>query len=115
MADSPDTTALLREILTSVKSLKTEHLQLAQTVEAINGRVNILAAVKQSREGIAHDATVPSPNIQPMSASPRLPPASSPRVIPSGHHSRESVSSLNGISEESNGHALSTSPPPRRP
>ncbi|KAK5706754.1 Uracil-regulated protein 1 [Elasticomyces elasticus] len=112
MAEQPDTTALLQEILKSLNDLKLDQTQLTSTIEAINGRVNILAAVKQSRDGIVHDAAVPSPRIPGMTASPNLQPlTSSPRIPPRGHHSRESITSIDG---GSNGDVLSTSPPPRR-
>lgn len=101
---STDTAALLQEILTSVRSLKQEQSELASTVEAINGRVNILSAVRQSHGGIAHDAAVPSPRLGPALGSPRLPPRN--------HHSRESVTSLDGVEQHGNGG--SASPPPRR-
>ncbi|KAK0354438.1 putative GTP cyclohydrolase [Friedmanniomyces endolithicus] len=115
MSQSHDTAALLQEILASVKSLKLDQTQLADTVEAINGRVNILAGVKQSRDGIVHDAAVPSPKIPPMAASPNLQPmASSPRMIPKGHHPRESVHSIDGSGTQANGTSQSTSPPPRQ-
>ncbi|KAK3673600.1 putative GTP cyclohydrolase [Recurvomyces mirabilis] len=112
MAALQDNSALLQEILASVRSLKQDQQQLADTVDAINGRVNVLAGLKQSHEGIIHDASAPSPRMQ---AQPYL--LGSPRIPPHGHHSRESVSSSDGFSKdkESNGHALSTSPPPRRP
>jgi GTP cyclohydrolase II len=114
---APDTASVLQEILASVKSIKQEHAQLAQTVEAINGRVNVLAGLKQSHEGIVHDASAPSPRMlpQPILGSPRIPPS------PRGHQSRDSVSSLDGFPSSkdkeagSNGHSHSTSPPPRRP
>ncbi|KAK1005467.1 putative GTP cyclohydrolase [Friedmanniomyces endolithicus] len=115
MSQPQDTAALLQEILASVRSLKLDQVQLTDTVEAINGRVNILAGVKQSRDGIVHDATVPSPKIPPMAASPNLQPmASSPRMIPKGHHSRESVTSIDGHGRQANGTSQSTSPPPRQ-
>jgi len=115
MSQPQDTAALLHEILASVKSLKLDQTQLADTVEAINGRVNILAGVKQSRDGIVHDAAVPSPKIPPMAASPNLQPmASSPRMIPKGHHPRESVHSIDGSGTQANGTSQSTSPPPRQ-
>jgi len=106
VASPPDTAALLQEILSSVKSLKQDHSQLASAVDAINGRVNVLAGIKQSRDGIAHDAALASPRIQPTLGSPRLPPR--------GHPSRESVSSIDGYGKEVNGNEQSSSPPPRR-
>lgn len=57
----PDTMAMLQEILSSVRSLKQEHSELSASVDAINGRVNTLAGIKQIQDGVAHDATLPNP------------------------------------------------------
>jgi hypothetical protein len=57
----PDTMAMLQEILSSVRSLKQEHSELSASVDAINGRVNTLAGIKQIQDGVAHDATLPAP------------------------------------------------------
>jgi len=48
--------ALLHEILSSLKAIQQENSQLAAAVDAINGRVNILAGVKQMQDGTAVDA-----------------------------------------------------------
>jgi hypothetical protein len=58
---APDTAAMLKEILLSVRSLKQENAQLSAAVDAINGRVNTLAGIKQIQDGVAHDATLPNP------------------------------------------------------
>ena len=92
-----DTNALLQEILSSLKSLKQDHSQLASSVDAINGRVNTLAGIKQVQDGIAHDATLPSP-----------------RIAPRTHQSRESVGSLEDHSKDAAEPSHSTSPPPER-
>lgn len=55
---------MLQEILSSVRSLKQEHSQLSASVDAINGRVNTLAGIKQIQDGVAHDATLPTPKKQ---------------------------------------------------
>lgn len=95
---TPDTNALLQEILSSLKSLKQDHSQLASSVDAINGRVNTLAGIKQVQDGIAHDASIPSP-----------------RIPPKAHGSRDSISSLEGHSKDaSTEHSQNTSPPPGR-
>jgi hypothetical protein len=60
---APDTAAMLKEILLSVRSLKQENAQLSASVDAINGRVNTLAGIKQIKDGVAHDSTLPSPKI----------------------------------------------------
>lgn len=110
MADSSsapvDSAAILQDILGTLKSLKQDHTELVSAVDAINGRVNILAGVKQSQNGIVHDAAFPSPRVG----------AQSPRLPPRGHHSRESVSSIDGQSNGLPQPALSASPPgpPRR-
>ena len=59
----PDTAAMLKEILLSVRSLKQENAQLSASVDAINGRVNTLAGIKQIQDGVAYDATLPSPKV----------------------------------------------------
>jgi GTP cyclohydrolase II len=77
---------------------------LGTTVEAINGRVNALAGVKLSSDGIAHDASYPSPRIDP----------SSPKLPPRGHSGRDSISSIdeNAMSKDAINGNNST---PRRP
>lgn len=57
---APDMAAMLKEILSSVRSLKQENAQLSASVDAINGRVNTLAGIKQIQDGVAHDATLRS-------------------------------------------------------
>ena len=47
---------ILQEILASLKTIQRENSQLAAAVDAINGRVNILAGVKQMQDGTATDA-----------------------------------------------------------
>lgn len=93
---TPDTNTLLQEILSSLNSLKQDHSQLASSVDAINGRVNTLAGIKQVQDGIAHDASLPSP-----------------RMPPIAHGSRDSVSSLDGHNKDA-GADQSSSPPPGR-
>ena len=101
---SPDTTAILQEILSSLNGLRQDHSQLATAVDNINGRVNALAGVKQSQDGIVHDASYPSPRIDP----------NSPKIPPRGHHARDSLSSLDGYGKDQNGQMQSTSQSPRR-
>lgn len=57
---APDMAAMLKDILSSVRSLKQENAQLSASVDAINGRVNTLAGIKQIQDGVAHDATLSS-------------------------------------------------------
>ena len=47
---SSSSDALLKEILEGLKSLRQEHSQLASSVDAINGRVNMLAEIKQIKD-----------------------------------------------------------------
>lgn len=47
MAANEDAAAILKEVLTTVKSLQLSQEQLASHVDAINGRVNILAGIKE--------------------------------------------------------------------
>ena len=61
----PDTMAMLQEILSSVRSLKHEHSELSASVDAINGRVNTLAGIKQIQDGVAHDAALAAPKSHP--------------------------------------------------
>lgn len=53
---APSESKVLQEILTSLKSIQQENTQLAAAVDAINGRVNILAGVKQMQDGTVVDA-----------------------------------------------------------
>ncbi|RAL60185.1 hypothetical protein DID88_000807 [Monilinia fructigena] len=46
MSSSPDQTALMQEILNSIKNLQLNQAQLASNVDAITGRVNVLAVMK---------------------------------------------------------------------
>jgi len=46
-AQNGDLTGLLGEILESVKQLRAENSELASAIDQINGRVNILASVKE--------------------------------------------------------------------
>jgi len=46
-AQNGDVTGLLGEILESVKQLRAENSELASAIDQINGRVNILASVKE--------------------------------------------------------------------
>lgn len=49
-AESSSSDALLKEILEGLKSLRQEHSHLASSVDAINGRVNMLAEIKQIKD-----------------------------------------------------------------
>ena len=59
-----DLAALLQEILSSVRSLQQEHSHLASALDAINGRVNTLAGIKE-----VHDqATKGTPVMKPLAS-----------------------------------------------
>ncbi|KAJ8606667.1 hypothetical protein MRB53_040803 [Persea americana] len=76
---SENTSQALHDILTALQSLKQDQQALAAAVDAINGRVNTLAGVKQVKDGFAYDAV----------RSPQLPPRD--------HPTRENVSSESAI------------------
>jgi hypothetical protein len=50
MSDSSDSSALLAQILATLKNVQDEQKTLASSVDAINGRVNALADVKELKE-----------------------------------------------------------------
>jgi GTP cyclohydrolase II len=102
--NSPDTAALLQQILASLNALKKDHSDLAGVVDSINGRVNTLAGVKLSKEGITHDASFPSPKVGP----------SSPQLTARGNRSRDSISSTDGSGKDLNGLTQTSSPPALR-
>jgi hypothetical protein len=47
---SENLSSVLNEILTSVKALSLDHSQLVSRVDEINGKVNVLASLKEVRE-----------------------------------------------------------------
>ncbi|KAF4634663.1 hypothetical protein G7Y89_g3442 [Cudoniella acicularis] len=49
-SSSPDQTALMKEVLEALKTLQTNQIQLASNVDAISGRVNVLAGMKEVRD-----------------------------------------------------------------
>jgi hypothetical protein len=52
----PDQTALMKEVLDALKNLQMNQVQLASNVDAITGRVNVLAGMKEVRD-VAADAS----------------------------------------------------------
>lgn len=50
MAASTDMSGVLAEILASIQTLKQENSHLAAAVDAISGKVNILATVKEIQD-----------------------------------------------------------------
>ena len=99
-----DNTAILQEILSSLNAIRKDHNDLASVVDSINGRVNTLAGVKQSKDGITHDMAFPSPRVGP----------SSPQISSRGHRNRDSISSTDGQNKDLNGSSSSPSPETRR-
>jgi hypothetical protein len=45
-----DQTAMMKEILEALKTLQVNQIQLSSTVDAISGRVNVLAGMKEVQE-----------------------------------------------------------------
>lgn len=54
---------VLEDILSSLKSLQQENATLAATVDAISGKVNVLAGVKQAQDGV--NGSKDSPALKP--------------------------------------------------
>jgi hypothetical protein len=52
-SESTTSSAVLKEILDGLKSLRTENAQLAAAVDKIDGRVNMLAGIKQIKDEAA--------------------------------------------------------------
>jgi hypothetical protein len=61
MAANEDAAAILKEVLTTVKSLQLSQEQLASHVDAINGRVNILAGIKEVESIVPNGKNTLSP------------------------------------------------------
>lgn len=66
--------SVLQDILASLRSLQQENAQLAATVDAISGRVNVLAGVKQTQDGIPIDSSRLHDNLRPRPQPATLPP-----------------------------------------
>lgn len=54
-----DQTELLKEVLEAIKTLKVDHVQLVSSVDAISGRVNVLAGMKEVRDIAGDSSSVP--------------------------------------------------------
>lgn len=50
MASPTDQSAILKEVLEAVRTLQLNQVQLASNVDAISGRVNVLAGMKEVRD-----------------------------------------------------------------
>jgi hypothetical protein len=55
-SESTTSDAVLKEILEGLKALRTENSVLAASVDKINGRVNMLAGIKQIKDEAASEA-----------------------------------------------------------
>ncbi|TVY44674.1 putative GTP cyclohydrolase [Lachnellula subtilissima] len=55
-SSTADQTALMKEVLEALKTLQTNQIQLAANVDAISGRVNVLAGMKEVRD-VANDSS----------------------------------------------------------
>jgi hypothetical protein len=55
-SSTPDQTALLKEVLEALKTLQINQVQLASNVDAITGRVNVLAGMKEVRDVAESDS-----------------------------------------------------------
>jgi hypothetical protein len=49
-ASAPDQSTILKEVLEAVKTLQLNQVQLSSAVDAISGRVNVLAGMKEVRD-----------------------------------------------------------------
>lgn len=56
-----DQTATMKDILDALKTLQVNQVQLASTVDAISGRVNVLAGMKEVQEVALPPAAVSAP------------------------------------------------------
>lgn len=65
----PDQTALMQEILTSLKNLQVNQVQLASNVDAITGRVNVLAGMKEVRDVASTDSATQSKPSEPVESA----------------------------------------------
>jgi hypothetical protein len=61
MSTDSSSDAVLNQILDGMKALRRENVQLASTVDAINGRVNMLAGIKQLKDEAAKEASNGAP------------------------------------------------------
>jgi len=62
MSTDSSSDAVLNQILDGMKALRRENVQLASTVDAINGRVNMLAGIKQLKDEAAKEASNGAPD-----------------------------------------------------
>jgi hypothetical protein len=65
-SSTPDQSALLKEVLEAVKALQLNQVQLTSNVDAISGRVNVLAGMKEVRDVAAE---TPVKKVEPRSSA----------------------------------------------
>lgn len=63
---APDQSAILKEVLEAVKTLQLNQIQLASNVDAISGRVNVLAGMKEVRDVAIDSAASPVKKPEPI-------------------------------------------------
>src|ERR1700710_3144549 len=64
-----DQTAVMKEILEALKTLQMNQVQLASNVDAISGRVNVLAGMKEVRDVAESDALRAQKKTKPTSST----------------------------------------------
>jgi hypothetical protein len=63
---TPDQSAILEELLEAVKTLQLNQVQLLSAVDAISGRVNVLAGMKEVRDVAIDSPPSPVKKIEPI-------------------------------------------------
>jgi len=63
---APDQSAILKEVLEAVKTLQLNQVQLSSNVDAISGRVNVLAGMKEVRDVAIDSPPPPVKKIEPI-------------------------------------------------
>lgn len=91
MSQQASELTVLQQVVDELKALREENRELAATVEAINGRVNALAGVKQSETGLSHQATRSSPSSNGVISQPTADNRRSPSVSEQPPSRRESL------------------------
>jgi hypothetical protein len=66
-SSSADQTALMKEVLEAVKTLQVNQAQLSSSVDAISGRVNVLAGMKQVRDVAKSPVDASPKKVEPLS------------------------------------------------
>ncbi len=97
----------LEDILSAVRALRVEHERLSSTVEAINGRVNVLADVKEVQQ-------VDEPVATATSSKDTLQPGPQRPALDFGQHLRSSTSSPGTTDQEDGAPIRSVSASPSK-